>query len=557
MAIRNFKFPGVELRQEFVDTPVTGESQLGVVVIGNQFKSGSTDWVYNGTASTAAFTDDSYTDIGSADDVSVYITDGFFKEGFEVTSASTGVSIGEGSTVAANGKSATVVFNTNITASTVFGSLPPAVGDSIDITGSGTASTACVITAITGGTALTAEVSGESASIAGTTVTKAQFYKVVPDAVEITGASVSGNSIELPATVTATIGGQATASTLQTSTAPYKISIKYNKPTAFKLGSVGSLADIRKEFGEVNLNNEMAVALYVALQAAQTNIVYYVGLLEDSATGFRDAIDFLDRYDNIYSIVPLTYDEAAIKQCITAAEASATNVESKIRRTVWYGLETPAENKVAGLIAKRQAIGASYRAQAVWADDILFNAEVLPNYIVAAAPAGMRSYEPVHRPISNLGYTFFSVLNPSGMKMSDLAALGKEGIWILDNNYNYVVVNKKQVTTAVANNLNLDEESIVSNADSIALTLCHVGENLVGCSNISPMLLKSLRDTITNIMNNYTINLTGNPYVGPQLLSWSLDALFQHPTALDHIYAVITCTPPKPFNRFVMTLRIV
>jgi len=38
MAINNFKFPGVELHQEFVETPVTGQSQLSVVVVGYQYK---------------------------------------------------------------------------------------------------------------------------------------------------------------------------------------------------------------------------------------------------------------------------------------------------------------------------------------------------------------------------------------------------------------------------------------------------------------------------------------------------------------------------------------
>ena len=143
------------------------------------------------------------------------------------------------------------------------------------------------------------------------------------------------------------------------------------------------------------------------------------------------------------------------------------------------------------------------------------------------------------------------------MTNSDLLKLGSNGVWIIDNNYEETPSNKKQVTTAVSNNLNLDEESIVANADSIALTLCHVGEDLVGCSNISPALLKSLSDTITALMDNYLVNRTGNAYVGPQLLSWSLDSLYQHEVLLDHIYAVITCEPPKPFNRFVMTLRIV
>jgi hypothetical protein len=129
-------------------------------------------------------------------------------------------------------------------------------------------------------------------------------------------------------------------------------------------------------------------------------------------------------------------------------------------------------------------------------------------------------------------------------------------VWLIANNYDGTPVNMKQVTTAVSNNINKDEESIVANADSIALTLCRVGENLVGCSNISPDLLVALHDTLTGIMERYLLNLTGNVYIGPQLISYSIDHLEQDPVQLDHIYATITCEPPKPFNRFVLTLRI-
>ena len=89
------------------------------------------------------------------------------------------------------------------------------------------------------------------------------------------------------------------------------------------------------------------------------------------------------------------------------------------------------------------------------------------------------------------------------------------------------------------------------------MVLCRIGEDIVGCSNITPALIKALSDTITGVMEKYTVNLTGNVYVGPQLLSWSLDAIYQDPQALDHIIAVITCEPPKPFNRFIITVRVV
>ena len=115
----------------------------------------------------------------------------------------------------------------------------------------------------------------------------------------------------------------------------------------------------------------------------------------------------------------------------------------------------------------------------------------------------------------------------------------------------------RQVTTDNSGSLMKFEESIISNVDSIALSLCHLGESMVGCSNISPALLTALTDAITTVMKSKTTNTTGNDFIGPQLLSWSLDNIYQDTVFRDRVYATITCEPPRPFNRFVMTLRVV
>jgi len=547
MAINNFKFPGVELHQEFVETPVTGVSQLGVVILGEQFKTATQEWVYGGTASNPFFKGI------DASDGELFVADGLFKD-FEATSSGT-LKINS-STISTT--STSVVFNASVeggtTAEGIFGELFPAVGDAVDVTGS-SAAVRGVITSVNGATVgVTTE-----AAVTGSSVTKLAFYKIADGKIDgaslITGSSDgnSGTIATIPASVTAVlVGGSTTSAALQEGT--YDLYVKYDSADTFELGSVGSVTEINEIFGEVSQKNEMATALNLALDAANGNIVYYLGVKEATATGYQEALDFLDKYNTVYSVVPVTADTDIIQACVTSAVTASENVESKVRRTIWYGIDA-ANN--ADILAARTAVGTSYRAQAVWADGAVFKGYAVPNHVLAAAPAGMRSYEPVYRPISNLGYTDFSVVEAVGKTKSQLQELGANGIWIIANNYDGTPVNLRQITTAVSNNINKDEESIVANADSIALTLCRVGENLVGCSNISPDLLVALHDTLTGIMERYLVNLTGNVYIGPQLLSYSIDRLEQDPVQLDHIYATITCEPPKPFNRFVLTLRIV
>lgn len=555
MAINNFKFPGVELTQEFVQTPVTGISTLGVAVVGYQEKRNTTSFVYDGTAVTIDLGSVPYCTAITGDTVTVKV-DGVFAN-YEATSSSTDLAI-TGSTFTSGKKTATVVFGATVSGATAaFGTLVPEVDDFVDLTGTGTASTTGVITAINGAT-VTVSVTG--ATLTGTTVSKVTFYKEVKDAV-LEGTSIAEvdekDILTIPAAVGSKIGGKNTASDLVGTTdgaKAYPLYLEYGV-NRLAIGTIGSKDDIRGTFG--GLTGDVAIALTFALAAANGNTVDYVCVTSNDTEGYDKAMDFMNKTSTIYSVVPATYNADIIRTCIEDAANISNDPESKVRRVVWYGLQTPASAIKDTLIATRKLIGSSYRAQAVWGDTPYYNGSQVPTFALAAAAAGMRAYEPTYRPLSNLGYDFFTLKEKNGLTASELLAMGAEGIWLIANNFEGTPTNLRQVTTAVSNNLNKDEESIVANADSIALTLCHVGEDLVGCSNISPALLKALSDTITGLMNNYLVNLTENVYIGPQLLSWSLDSLYQHPTMLDHIYAVITCDPPKPFNRFVMTLRIV
>lgn len=403
-----------------------------------------------------------------------------------------------------------------------------------------------------------------------------------------------------------------------------------------RLGSVGSMEDIVNNVGAPNKNNPLALALYFALAAANGNIVYFTGVASDDVEGYTKALDFLEKYDNIYSVVVTSTDKNVIQACTAAVENASEDEESKVRRTLWYGIDTKealvleeseaivaagestsevtfgnpifvditikagdvlvdvagkeyavksakglytvvVDGKIEGERAAKQfkyvrknpsnyelvqdiissRSNASYRAQCVWGDDVLFNGEYVSNVALAAAAAGMRSGEPCHRPISNLSYSFFGLAESHGFTRSELREIGSNGIWIVGNNNNGTPSNLRQVTSAASGDVNRDEESIIANVDNIAITISHTGEDMVGNSNINAELLNVLRLRLELILKNKSTNLSNNVYVGPQLLSYSIDNIYQDPVNRDHIYAQFTIEPPKPFNKFIMTMRVI
>lgn len=407
-----------------------------------------------------------------------------------------------------------------------------------------------------------------------------------------------------------------------------------------KLGTVESLTDIVSALGTPCRDNPLALACYFALQAGMGSTVFFTAVPADTAEAYTLALDFLERYTMLYSVVPCTEDVDIIRACLASCEQASNDERSKVRRSLWYGVTHDAEpvlwsgtatfasgasktatlsgnafldyplqagdvlrlrlspftefeitatddvsvatldaeavipnpavdlqvqlvrtapvnaDLIANIIAKRTARTQSERAVCVWADGALYNGEEIDNYALAAAAAGMRAYEAPHRPLSNLGYSFFSLSEPFGFSLSQLKQIGAEGIWMIANNDAGLPINMRQITTAVANMLSKDEESIIANADTIAIDMVRVGESLVGCSNISPDLLYSLESALRARLDRYLINTSGSDYVGPQLLDYDLVSMWQDTVNLDHVYANFDITPPRPFNRFHMTMRI-
>ena len=587
MAYPDFKFPGVELTQEFVDTPVTGVSALGVAVIGQKY-------VVRDAYTTNPTVEVEYT--GS----SVSKTLAQLPEDFTValTGATVDATAGTQTLVVEDGKfeeiaitGGTLTLSTGSSSTHTF-SLANATealkGKSIDVTKSRTVYSGYVSGVDVSGATPTVTAQFTEA-FSGGAVTNALIYTKATTAVDVSSAvSAATQTVFLGANGTLTLPANLLQRTGKNSSGAWtygkalkggsKFQVYYRAKadtTKYSLGSVASMSEIAEQLGYPCANNPLALAAAAALSASNGNIVYYVATLtsiSDTVLKYTGAFDFLSKNAEVYSIVPdieadaldggaaATANNQAIKSLLAQVISSSEDKESKIRRTLWFGVKNPSVVDRADLIESiltNKLDIASYRAQAVWADDALYNGEVIPNSAVAAAAAGMRAGQPVHRPISNLGYSFFSIAERYGLTQSELKQLGSNGIWIVGPNFSGTPINMRQVTTDASGSLMLFEESMVSNIDSIALSLCHLGERMVGCSNISPALITALTDGITTVMTSKTRNTSGSDLIGPQLLGWSLDSIYQDPVLRDHVYATMTCEPPRPFNRFVMTLRVV
>ena len=579
MSINGFDFPKVTLRQVFQSTGAGTVDELGVVCVGPvyQYSPGETalpalfdagvSGKYSSSLPASEQLEATTADVDTAD-AHAYVQNGVWQYAVDAVDAADWVdSTGSGSAP-----------DTLILGTLVHDGTELAEGDSVALYTTETAFELYTVSSIASNTAThtySVQVSGSTAL--PTSIVKVGFCLTAD-------AEVHLNAVEVAVSDTTPAHTQSISATKSDFTTKYaghssltllkaeanSIKIRYrvvNKEFVRAYGSVDSLSDVETTLGPVCANNPVALGCYFAL-AGGAGTVYFIGTAGGAKTraAFLNALDYLDRYTNMYSVVPCLPDNEAedvIKACAGAIQQASEDMESKVWRTLWYGIsltenesEAAAGTKVQTLIGKRYTN--SYRAQCVWGDGLKFDGEDLAgcNFALAAAAAGMRAGQPCHRPLSNLSYSFFSLTEPNAFTMSNLKALGANGIWIIANNEDGAPTNLRQVTTAVANNLNEDEESIVANADNIAINMAQVGRELVGCSNISPDLLLALEATIRNRMDAKLVNSYG-AYIGPQILAWELvRPPYQDPVNLDHVLADFSITPPRPFNQFHMTLVV-
>ena len=606
MAIKNFNFPRVTLTQEFVASNVGSQAILSAACIGRPYylhradvesEAAIGEFAYtktNGVTSNTlpGLTTEKFMN-GKEDDLAevvvvdasngewanqkIVVLDGIFLHD-SVTSGITANDAAHGRTTKKLQITVGKVIKSGLgkTASADFGNIEVSIGDKVDVYVSTTAHRA-TITNITNSTAssgldtITVALDGLSDEIAvSATIAKVNFLVTTDWTWQNTDST---NTYFAIANGTFTITGNKSAVKLDGThncdlvDGTYNWAIQYREyNTVFNgvLGSVYNEDAVDEVLGAPCKANPLALAVKFAALAAPGTIIYFTGVKDETVAAYNEANDFLGKYDDIYSIVPATSDLTIIASLLADVIEASTDENSKIRRSLWYSLDPDLSGitanylRVEAIVSARKTVQNSYKAQAVWADGISYNGEDnLPNWCGAAAAAGMRSFQPCHRPLSNLGYDFFTVSEPNGYTDTQLRAIGAEGIWIIANNRDGQPINKRQVTTAVANDINQDEESIVANADEVALSLCHVGEDKVGNSNITPIMVMALSDDVTLKMDQKLINISGSEYIGPQLLSWTLDSIYQDTVNKDRVYAVISCEPPKPFNEFKMTLRII
>jgi hypothetical protein len=169
---------------------------------------------------------------------------------------------------------------------------------------------------------------------------------------------------------------------------------------------------------------------------------------------------------------------------------------------------------------------ANKRCSFAIADGAMYNSTMaVPNYCVAAALAGKRSGTYPHAPLSNVAMKAITTTEAHGFTASQSRKLGAAGFWRVGMREDGTCISRRQLTSVASGDVNYDEQSIVCDIDSIGLSLKVTGRDLVGNTNISPVMIDLLESTLNYKLDKFMEYV--DDYIGPQLISGSVISIKQ------------------------------
>lgn len=237
---------------------------------------------------------------------------------------------------------------------------------------------------------------------------------------------------------------------------------------------------------------------------------------------------------------------------LVSGPSAPINVPSKIE--IWRNL---SRTEIAEDFALNAGIYSSRRVYLVWPDTVGNAGETFPGYYLCAALAGLRSASLPQRPLTNVEINGFDDVSRTTEFFNEpqLNTLAEAGIWIVTQDPNDgAIYSRHQLST---NNLDLNrkEQSVTTNVDSISFLMLERVAPFIGRGNVTPTMINIIRGEILSVLDYFT-NFVVQDILGPQIISYEIVSLEQHPTLQDRLVAFINIVIPYPLNNIEVHLVI-
>jgi hypothetical protein len=255
----------------------------------------------------------------------------------------------------------------------------------------------------------------------------------------------------------------------------------------------------------------------------------------------------------------VTYSEYVVDEVLNEEEirlftgpSAPINTPSKIE--IWRNL---SRTEIAQEYATNAGTFNSRRVYLVWPDQVGNAGETFAGYYLCAALAGLRSASLPHRPLTNVEILGFDDISRTTefFNAPQLDTLAAAGIWIVTQDPNDGDVYTRHQLSTDNLDLNRKEQSVTTNVDSISYTFLRRLAVYIGRGNVTPTMINIIRGEILSVLDFFS-SFVVQDILGPQVISYEIDQLEQHPVLRDRVLAVVNLVIPYPLNNIELHLVI-
>lgn len=248
-----------------------------------------------------------------------------------------------------------------------------------------------------------------------------------------------------------------------------------------------------------------------------------------------------------------SYTVARVVDSSTVALTNAADVDM-MSQVVFSRQMTNAQ--YANAMAAEARSWNNYRINLVWASSI--NALGYTDIDLAYLPgilAALRAASAPHAPLSDVTVPGITITDVEKFTDSEYEAMNDGGVWIVANDSFGNAITYHQITTRTDGTI-AEEDSVVSNADSIVREFRFGLHEFRGNANVTDALLAQMRANIYAIADQ----IMGRTYAaqyGPQMTAFEIVSLEEDPANNTGIIGTFRPTLPKPFLNGDFTFNLV
>jgi hypothetical protein len=254
-----------------------------------------------------------------------------------------------------------------------------------------------------------------------------------------------------------------------------------------------------------------------------------------------------------------TYDAYKVSSVInetTLLLQSGPSVPLGVARRIEIWRTPNVADKVA--IRREQAIPyQDYLARFIPVSSVVRNGKTVGAYFLAAFLAGLRSRFAPHQPLTRYPISGFSAIPEldglSEAHLNDLAEVGS--FLVAKDPLSSVLTVRHGITAGDYNDVNIREESIISNVHSIKFALFDILNPYVGRANLTETTIALIRTDILGLAQRLRSSYIEDP-VGAQVINLEIIQVRQSPLAKDTLLIDVAVVLPAPVNRIRLTLYV-